>query len=81
MEFFFEFLVNLGFFYYNFSCQVLPNNQCINRRFTVRQPRCPRHTPDNAEPKPLPDLDRGNVVFEDKVEDGVFVALLYQSAN
>lgn len=55
--------------------QLSPNNQRINQFLTISQSCTPRNSPDDLEAELSPYFDRGGVVFEDQVEDGVFVAL------
>lgn len=55
--------------------QFPPNNQRINQFFTISESCTPGDSADDLEAEFLPDFYRGRVVFEDQVEDGVFVAL------
>lgn len=62
------------------NTQLPPINQRINQPLTILQPCTTRHPADDIETQLVPDLDGGDVVFEDEVEDGEFVALHIQLA-
>lgn len=55
--------------------QLPPNNQRINQFLAISESCTTGNSADDLEAEFLPDLDRGRVIFEDQVEDGVFVAL------
>lgn len=57
------------------NTQLPPINQRINQPLTIFQACTTRHPAYDLETQLIPDLDGGDVVFEDEVEDGVFVAL------
>lgn len=55
--------------------QTPPIDQRIHQLLAILEPRRAGDPSDHAEAQTVPDTDRGLVVGEDEVEDGIFVAL------